>query len=313
MKSKKKFGNGLKALKIIVGNLLHSRSSVIGLSMISIMIVTAIFSKQVSGFDASAIDPVNGRLAPNMHHLMGTDQLGSDMLSKVLYAGRQSIYIGVLASFLGNFIGSTLGAIGGYVGGVFDAVIMRISELVMTFPQLILVLICVSILGQGVNNVIFIFAFTGWMTTFRLVRGEFLSLREEAFVEADRAFGFSKSRIIFRHILPNTLSPIVVAFTVNTAIYIIAEAGLSFLGLGVPITTPTWGNLLAAAQSPVVVNEYWWLWVFPVLAIMIFVFGVNLLGDGLRDILDPRHRTAIAKRTFFAKLFGRVHQDLGVK
>ena len=143
---------------------------------------------------------------------------------------------------------------------------------------------------------------TGWMTTFRLVRGEFFSLREEAFVEADRAFGFSKSRIIFRHMLPNTLSPIVVAFTVNTAIYIIAEAGLSFLGLGVPITTPTWGNLLSAAQSPVVVNQYWWLWVFPAIAIMSFVFGVNFIGDALRDVLDPRQRTASVSKTLLSKI-----------
>jgi peptide/nickel transport system permease protein len=224
----------------------------------------------------------------------------------VLHGARQSIYIGVLASFLANGIGTVLGAIAGYQGGKVDTLIMRISEIVMTFPQLVLVLIFVSILGQGINNVILIFTLTGWMTTFRLVRGEFLSLREETFVEAGRAFGFSKWRIIFRHILPNTMSPIVVAFTINTAIFIIAEAGLSFLGLGVPITTPTWGNLLAAAQSPVVVNQFWWLWIFPAMAIALFVLGINFVGDGLRDVLDPKKRTLPSKKSFKYYVLGNL-------
>lgn len=289
--------------RILLGQFLRNPAGLAGLVIIFIMIVGALFSHQLTGYDQAAFDPIASFKSPNLAHWMGTDQLGADIFSRVLYGGRASIYIGVLSSLLGNLIGTILGAFAGYLGGKLDAILMRISELVMTFPQLILVLICVSLLGQGVNNVILIFAMTGWMTTFRLVRGEFFSLREEAFVEADRAFGFSKPRIIFRHMLPNTLSPIVVAFTINTAIYIIAEAGLSFLGLGVPITTPTWGNLLAAAQSPVVVQQYWWLWVFPALAIMIFVFGVNFIGDALRDVLDPRQRTASVGKTLRSKLF----------
>jgi len=291
--------------KIFFRNFYHNVAGMAGLIMVSIMILSAIFAIKISGFDPNYIDPINSRLSPRWGHLMGTDQLGRDMLSRVLVGARQSIYIGVLASFLANTIGTILGAIAGYLGGKFDTIVMRLSELVMTFPQLILVLIFVSILGQGVNNVILIFALTGWMTTFRLVRGEFFSLREEAFVEADRAFGFSKPRIIFRHLLPNTLSPIVVAFTVNIAIYIIIEAGLSFLGLGVPVTTPTWGNLLAAAQSPIVVSEYWWLWVFPALMIIIFVLGVNFIGDGLRDVMDPRQRTMTVRKALKHGLFGR--------
>ena len=302
----KKKAEQQSTIRIFVRNLLHNPSAVIGLIIISLMILSAVFAVQISGVSPDYIDPVNGRLGPGWHHLMGTDQLGRDMLSRVLSGGRQSIYIGVIASFLANLIGTVLGAIAGYLGGKIDAVVMRISELVMTFPQLILVLIFVSLLGQGINNVIIVFALTGWMTTFRLVRGEFFSLREEAFVEADRAFGFSKPRIIFRHLLPNTMSPIVVAFTINIAIFIIAEAGLSFLGLGVPVTTPTWGNLLTAAQNPVVVNEYWWLWVFPALSIAIFVLGVNFVGDGLRDVLDPRHKSLIAKNKWKTMLFGRL-------
>ena len=292
-------------IRIFMRNFLHNPSGVIGLTIISVLIISSIFAVQISGVEPDYIDPINSRLGPSLDHLMGTDQLGRDMFSRILSGARQSIYIGVVASFLANLIGTVLGAVAGYLGGKIDAVVMRVSELVMTFPQLILVLIFVSLLGQGINNVIIVFALTGWMTTFRLVRGEFFSLREEAFVEADRAFGFSKPRIIFRHILPNTLSPIVVAFTVNIAIFIIAEAGLSFLGLGVPVTTPTWGNLLTAAQNPVVVNEYWWLWVFPALSIAVFVLGVNFVGDGLRDVLDPRHKSLIAKNKWKTMLVGR--------
>lgn len=291
--------------RIFIRNFARNRTGMLGLTIVLGMILASIFAVQITGHAFSEIDPLNARLSPNLKHPMGTDQLGQDVFTRVLYGGRASIYIGVLSSLIANIFGTVLGALAGYMGGALDTVLMRISEIVMTFPQLILVLICVSLLGQGVNNVILIFAITGWMTTFRLVRGEFLSLREEAFVEADRAFGFSKRRIIFRHLLPNTLSPIVVAFTVNTAIYIIAEAGLSFLGLGVPITTPTWGNLLAVAQSPVVVNQFWWLWVFPALAIVIFVLGVNYIGDGLRDVLDPRQRTMSVGKTLKFKLFGR--------
>lgn len=288
--------------RLLISNFFRNTTGMIGLFIVFLIVTSSIFAVQISGYEPTLMDGSVASLSPSTTHLMGTDQLGQDVFSRVLYGGRNSVLIGVLASFLGNLFGTVLGAIAGYVGGKFDTILIRLSELVMTFPQLVLVLIFVTFLGQGVTNVIFIFAITGWMTTFRLVRSEFLSLREEAFVEADRAFGFSKKRIIFRHLLPNTMSPIVVAFTINTAIYIIAEAGLSFLGLGVPVTTPTWGNLLAAAQAPVVVEQYWWLWVFPALAIIVFVTGVNFIGDGLRDVLDPRQRTRTNNESFKSML-----------
>ena len=292
--------------RLLISNYFKNKVGVIGLLIVSLVSISSIFAVQISGHDPNLFDGLNVSKSPSLDHLMGTDQLGRDMLSRVLYGGRNSILIGVLASLLGNLIGTVFGAIAGYVGGKFDTTLIRLSELVMTFPQLVLVLIFVTFLEPGVGNVIFIFAVTGWMTTFRLVRSEFMSLREEAFVEADRAFGFSKKRIIFRHLLPNTMSPIVVAFTINTAIYIIAEAGLSFLGLGVPVTTPTWGNLLAAAQAPVVVEQYWWLWVFPATAIIAFVTGVNFIGDGLRDVLDPRRRTSMNESNFKSAVKGKI-------
>lgn len=297
--------------KLMVANFVRNKTGMLGLLIVFLMVTASIFAVQISGYNPNLFDIANTSQPPSSKHLMGTDQLGQDVFSRVLYGGRNSILIGVIASFLGNLIGTVLGAIAGYVRGKFDTILIRLSELVMTFPQLVLVLIFVTFLGQGVSNVIFIFAITGWMTTFRLVRSEFMSLREEAFVEADRAFGFSSKRIIFRHLLPNTMSPIVVAFTINTAIYIIAEAGLSFLGLGVPVTTPTWGNLLAAAQAPVVVEQYWWLWVFPAAAIVVFVTGVNFIGDGLRDVLDPRSRTQVKESSFKSSVKQKVFGNRG--
>jgi len=288
--------------RLLAANFVRNTAGMVGFLIIFLVVTSAVFAEQISGYDPNLMDGMSASMSPSTDHLMGTDQLGRDIFSRVLYGGRNSVLIGVTASFLGNLIGTVLGAIAGYLGGKLDTIFIRLSELFMTFPQLVLVLIFVTFLGQGVSNVIIIFAITGWMTTFRLVRSEFLSLREEAFVEADRAFGFSKKRIIFRHLLPNTMSPIVVAFTINIAIYIIAEAGLSYLGLGVPVTTPTWGNLLAAAQAPVVVEQYWWLWVFPATAIIVFVTGVNFIGDGLRDVLDPRQRTRGSKSTFKSAL-----------
>ena len=184
----RKSNDNQSTIRIFMRNFLHNPSGVIGLTIISVLIISSIFAVQISGVEPDYIDPINSRLGPSLDHLMGTDQLGRDMFSRILSGARQSIYIGVVASFLANLIGTVLGAVAGYLGGKIDAVVMRVSELVMTFPQLILVLIFVSLLGQGINNVIIVFALTGWMTTFRLVRGEFFSLREEAFVEADRAF-----------------------------------------------------------------------------------------------------------------------------
>ena len=171
---------------------------------------------------------------------------------------------------------------------IIDFFFVRLSELFLTFPSLILNLILVSLIGRGVFNLIFVFAMTGWMTPFRLIRGKFLTLREETYVSVCRAFGISELSIMFTHILPNAISPIIVAITINTANYILSEAGMSFIGLGVPSSVPSWGNILNVAKSLEVVNNYWWLWLFPGLTISLFVLAVNFLGDGLRDVYDPK-------------------------
>lgn len=165
---------------------------------------------------------------------------------------------------------------------------IRLSEILQTFPQMILILIMVAILSQGVQNLIIIFSITGWMTTFRMIRNEFMVLREETYVEVNKAFGISDLTIMFKQILPNTLSPIIVSTTINSAGFILSEAGLSYLGLGVPNTVATWGNIMNAAKSLDVIANNWWLWVIPGITISLFVLAVNFFGDGLRDVLDPK-------------------------
>lgn len=226
--------------------------------------------------------------APNDAHRLGTDRLGRDVFSRILYGGQMSIFIGVVSTLAGAFIGVVMGGLAGYFGGKLDSVFVRFSEIMLTFPSMILILILVSMMGQGVWNLIIIFAVTGWMTPFRIIRGEFLSLREETFVEVSRSFGISDISIAFKQILPNAIGPIIAATPMNVASGILSEAGLSYLGVGVPAQTPTWGNILNAAKSIDVIASYWWLWVAPGVMICVFVLGVNFLGDGLRDVLDPK-------------------------
>jgi peptide/nickel transport system permease protein len=274
--------------KIRAKKMWANKLATVGLVICFIMTLMSIFAPLLTSYDPAHMDLTNMTQSPSGEHIFGTDKLGRDVFAQILYGGRVSIYVGVLSSLGGTIIGVILGCIAGYFGGKFDNLIIRFSEIVMTFPNLILVLVMVSLLGQGVNNLIIVFVLTGWMTTFRLVRNQFLTVREEMYVSVCRSFGIPTFSIIFKHMLPNTMSPIIVAFTVNVAFFILAEAGLSFLGLGVPVTTPTWGNIMNAAKSVDVVTNYWWLWLAPGVAISMFVLAINFLGDGLRDVLDPK-------------------------
>lgn len=268
--------------------MLANRLAMLGLIFCTLMILAAIFAPLLTNYDPSKVNLTDMGKAPSAIHPMGTDKLGRDVFSRVLYGGRVSIYVGVVGSLCGSSIGMVLGCIAGYLGGRTDRIIVRTSEIFLTFPNMILVLVLASLFGQGVNNLVIIFSCTGWMTSFRMVRNEFLSLRQETYVEVCEAFGISKLSIMFRHIMPNILSPIFVAITLNIAGYILQEASLSFLGLGVPVTIPTWGNIMNAAKTLDVISNSWWLWLFPGLAISLFVLAVNFFGDGLRDVLDPK-------------------------
>lgn len=285
--SKKKIKKSSLALRSWK-KLLRNKLAMIGAIVAVLMILASIFANFITSYSPSKIDFANMTKAPSWQHLMGTDKMGRDVFAQILYGGRVSIYVSVFGAVLGSLLGMILGGISGWFGGRIDSILVRTSEIFLTFPNMMLVLILVAFVGQGVNNLIFIFFITGWMTPFRMVRNEFLSLREETYVEVCKAFGISDFSIMFRHILPNTISPIMVATTINIANYILQEAGLSFLGLGVPITILTWGNIMNAAKSIEVIRNYWWLWLFPGLVISVFVLAVNFAGDGLRDVLDPK-------------------------
>jgi len=267
---------------------LSNRLAVVSTIVVVLFILAVAFAPLITDYLPETPNLRNRTAPPSREHYFGTDKLGRDVFSRVLYGGRVSILIGVVSALGGAAIGVILGSVAGFLGGKIDAILVRLSELFLTFPSMILNLILVSLIGRGIFNLIFVFTITGWMTPFRLIRGKFLTLREETYVSVCRAFGVSEITIMFKHILPNAISPIIVAVTINTANYILSEAGMSFIGLGVPSAVPSWGNILNAAKSLEVVNNYWWLWFFPGLVISLFVLAVNFVGDGLRDVYDPK-------------------------
>ena len=273
-----------------VRKFVRNRLAMIGLIVMVTVLVMCVFAPIVTQYRPDKPDFKALTQSPNAEHILGTDKLGRDVFARVLYGGRWSILIGVTGSLGGTLIGVILGAIAGYFGKATDTVIVRISEIFQTLPNMILILILGAVFGKGVGNLLFIFSVTGWMTTFRMVRNEFIVLKGETYVQVCEAFGMSKIAIMFKQILPNVLSPVIVAMTVNVATFILSEASLSFIGIGVPSSTPTWGNILNAAQSMDVLSNYWWLWVVPGLVITIFVLAVNFFGDGLRDVLDPKQQ-----------------------
>lgn len=268
----------------------NNKLAMIGLVFVVLMVLASICAPLLTKYDPAQISLSEQALSPGGGHLLGTDKLGRDLFARVLYGGRISILVGVVGALAGSLIGVVLGGIAGYFGGKTDMILIRISEIFQTFPQMVLIMILVGIMGQGLTNLMLVFSLTGWMTTFRLVRNEFMALRGETYVQVCEAFGMPKASIIFKQILPNVLSPVIVSTTVNVAGFILQEASLSFLGIGAPSTVATWGNILNAAKSIEVVSNYWWLWVVPGVAISVFVLAINFFGDGLRDVLDPKQQ-----------------------
>jgi peptide/nickel transport system permease protein len=226
--------------------------------------------------------------APGPGHLLGTDPTGRDVWSRVVYGGRVSMSVGIVAVALYITIGTILGSVSGYYGGRADAVIMRFTDTVMAFPTLIILITIVSFIGPGIYNSMLAIGFIGWTGVARLVRSLILSIRETDYVMAAHAVGVERKWIIIRHILPNVVAPITVAASFGIAGAILTEAGLSFLGLGVQVPTPSWGNMLNEARNISIIENMLWFWVPPGLMITICVLAINFIGDGLRDALDPR-------------------------
>lgn len=264
-----------------------NRLAVIGLIIFTFILVTAIAAPLLTPHDPRAIDLRSMLQAPSAEHWFGTDRTGRDLFARVLYGGRISILVGLGSALFSAVIGVVIGVYSGYVGGWLDTLAMRTSEIFMSFPQIILVLLLVSILGQSLTNLIIIFTLTGWGGIYRMARARMLSIREEEYVQALRSFGLGKATIAYKHMLPNALGPIMVNITLSTAAFILQEAGLSFLGLGVPMSTPTWGNILNVAQDLRVLQNNYWIWLPVGIVISLFVLSVNFIGDGLRDATDP--------------------------
>ncbi len=269
----------------------RNRMAMAGLAVMLLLYAITLLTPLIAPFDpAEQGDIVRMRyLSPSWEHPMGTDKFGRDILSRVLYGARISLTIGFIAMGIGVAVGTIFGALAGYFGRAVDTVIMRFTDMMLSIPRLVLLIVVVALFERpDIWVVVVVLGLTGWMGVARIVRGEVLSLREREFVQAARALGMNDGRIIFRHIIPNTLAPIIVYATLGIGNTILVEAGLSFLGLGVQPPTPSWGNMIADGRDALITA--WWIATFPGLAIVFTVTAFNLLGDGLRDALDPRLR-----------------------
>jgi peptide/nickel transport system permease protein len=266
------------------------RLALVGLGVLALLGLAAIFAGVLAGYDPNRGDLTQLRAPPNAKHLLGTDSAGRDVLARLLFGARISMLVGVVSVSIAAVIGTAIGLQAGYVGGWVDNLLMRFTEVIMTFPVLFAVIVLVALVGPNVFNVILVIGVLGWPGLARLIRGQVLSLRETDYVIAARATGARDARILLVHILPGVLPYVMVASTLGMASAILTEAALSFLGLGVQIPISTWGNMLYSAQSLAVLQGMPWLWIPPGAAIALSVLAANFVGDGLRDALDPRMR-----------------------
>lgn len=268
--------------------LFRSRNAVIGLSIVGLFLVSAAFAPVIAPQNPYAVSLAGRELAPSVHHLMGTDSLGRDVFSRVVYGARISLKVGVVAMTISLLIGTILGAFAGFFGGLLDSIIMRITDVFLALPAAIFALAVMAVFDDpSINKIFFVLGFIGWTTIARLVRSRVMEIRSEEYVLASTALGFGRMRTLFRHVLPNSLAPIIVAATIGIAGNILTEAWLSFLGLGAEPHIPSWGRMITEGQSYLVTATRPWMYVFPGAALFLTVIGFNLLGDGLRDVLDP--------------------------
>ncbi|WP_067843838.1 ABC transporter permease [Amphibacillus sediminis] len=267
--------------------LLRNRFAALGLIIILILILTAIFAPFIATHPPNAMDVTKTLLGPGESgHLLGTDSYGRDIFSRIVYGARISLIVGIAAVLFGAIFGSLLGLVSGYLGGRIDAIIMRIIDGMMAFPFILLAIVLMTVLGQGLGNAVIAIGVSNIPGFARLVRGQVLSVKEADYIEVTRSLGAKHGRILFRHIVPNSIAPLIVYATMSVAGAIISEASLSFLGLGVQPPTASWGSMLQEGKDFLVLSPG--LATISGLAILVTVLGINLFGDGLRDALDPK-------------------------
>jgi peptide/nickel transport system permease protein len=271
---------------IIAKRFSSNRLAFAGAFIVFALIFVALFAPYIAPYAPTDIDVGNVFSPPSAGHLLGTDELGRDVASRMIWGSRISLQVGFVAVGISILIGTLIGAISGFYGGKADMFLMRFVDVMLAIPAFFLILAVIAILEPGIWNIMAVIGLTSWMGVARLVRAEFLSLKERDFVLSSRASGAGDSRLIFRQILPNALSPVFVAATFGIASAILIESSLSFLGFGVPPPAPSWGNILTSGKDNIEVA--WWLSLYPGLAILISVLSYNLVGEGLRDALDPR-------------------------
>jgi ABC-type dipeptide/oligopeptide/nickel transport system permease subunit len=272
----------------LVRALLRHKLSLFGITVILILLLMAIFAPLISPYDPNKQDLYNVLKGPSAAHWLGTDNVGRDLLSRVIYGSRVSVFVGVSATVISAAIGTFLGLIAGFKGGVIDNLIMRVTDTFMCFPWLVFVLAMSAALGPGISNIIIALAVLGWTGFARIIRGQVLVVRELPYVESARAAGASGYRIMFKHLLPNSLAPIIVAVSITVGAFIMVESAAAFLGMGVQPPTPSWGKELRVGYT--YLEKVPVFSIAPGLMITLAVLACNFLGDGLRDALDPRLR-----------------------
>lgn len=267
-----------------------NKLAVVGVFIILALVLLSICAPLLTDYTISQTDLFNIKMAPSSEHILGTDDLGRDVFTRLLYGGRVSIIVGIASMTVQLVIGVIMGAIAGYFGGIAEKIIMRIIDVIMCFPFFVIAVSVAAVVGPGVKNLIIIIGFLMWPNIARIVRAEILALKENDYIMAAKAMGLSSFEIIKSHILPNIMSPILVAATLAIANGILTEASLSFLGIGVKLPQPSWGNMLIAAQNIGTLQREWWLWIPAGSLIILMVLSINFVGDGLRDALDPKTR-----------------------
>lgn len=282
---------GTKLTNRTLRKLTSNKLAVFGVALFAIICILCFGAPLFTEYTPIAFD-LRAKIAPpSADHLLGTDQMGRDIWTRILYGGRISIIVGLGSALGAALLGVTLGLYVGYKGGWLDSLLIKISDIFLSIPQMILIIIIVALVGQSMENLIIIFILTGWPSMYRMARSKVLSLKQQEFVQALRAFGISDTKIAFKHLLPNALGPIVVNITLSTAMFILQEASLSVLGYGVPQEIATWGNIINVITNAGTIRfdwlQYWWMWLPCAFMLILFVLSINFIGDGLRDASDP--------------------------